>query len=108
MNQALRQLALTVADSLPGLPLMGYNDMSLVWGGMFDIGPPYGQFWNMPHCSHRLGRGVDFRTKTLDLGPTHSNDLARKLRRLIRKAGFAEPHKEGHHWHLNYTFPTGN
>lgn len=28
-------------------------------GGLFDIGPPYGSFWNPPHQLHRVGRSVD-------------------------------------------------
>lgn len=38
---------------------LNYNDMSLVWGGLFDIGPPYGIFWQTPHIEHRLGNHVD-------------------------------------------------
>ncbi|MBI4654020.1 MAG: hypothetical protein HY752_03400 [Nitrospirae bacterium] len=38
---------------------LGINDMSLVWGGLFDIGPPIGFFWSPPHKSHRKGTSVD-------------------------------------------------
>ena len=38
---------------------LGINDMSLPLGGMFDIGPPQGSFWNPPHRSHRKGTSVD-------------------------------------------------
>jgi hypothetical protein len=101
MIRALQALAVTVADSMPGLPLLGYNDMSLTWGGVFDLAGN----WGPPHCSHRYGRGVDFRTRNLLPGPMVSNAVARKLRVLIRNAGFADPYKEADHWHLNYTFP---
>ncbi len=103
MVNALKALAVTVADSIPGLPPMGYNDMSLVWGGSFDLNGN----WGPPHCSHRFGRGVDFRTRGLVPIPTTPNALGRRLRVLIRNVGFAEPYKESDHWHLNYTFPTG-
>ncbi len=38
------------------------NDMSLNWGGVFDLGPNYKavyQFWNPPHAEHRMGLNVD-------------------------------------------------
>jgi hypothetical protein len=38
---------------------IGINDMSLPWGGLFDIGQPYGSFWSTPHSSHRKGTSVD-------------------------------------------------
>jgi hypothetical protein len=38
---------------------LGINDMSLKWGGLFDIGPPDGSFWSPPHSSHRKGTSVD-------------------------------------------------
>ncbi|MCL4558946.1 MAG: hypothetical protein M1491_10075 [Deltaproteobacteria bacterium] len=34
---------------------LGINDMSLVYGGLFDIDAD----WNIPHSLHRLGRSVD-------------------------------------------------
>ena len=36
------------------------NDMSLNWGGVFDLGPNYKpgyHFWNPPHAEHRLISG---------------------------------------------------
>lgn len=39
--------------------ILGVNDMSLEWGGLFDIGPPDGAFWSTPHKSHRKGTSVD-------------------------------------------------
>ncbi|MBI4824627.1 MAG: putative metal-binding motif-containing protein, partial [Nitrospirae bacterium] len=38
---------------------LGINDMSLEWGGLFDIGPPQGSYWSPPHKSHRKGISVD-------------------------------------------------
>ncbi len=35
--------------------LLGINDMSLVWGGLFDIAGS----WSPPHSSHRKGTSVD-------------------------------------------------
>jgi hypothetical protein len=33
--------------------------MSLEDGGLFDIGPPDGLFWNTPHKAHRTGYSFD-------------------------------------------------
>ncbi|MCB0412050.1 MAG: hypothetical protein KDD22_05955 [Bdellovibrionales bacterium] len=38
---------------------VGFNDMSLLNGGLFDIGPPIGTFWRRPHGLHRVGKSVD-------------------------------------------------
>ena len=40
---------------------IGINDMSLIWGGLFDLGPDYGGlFWSSPpHTYHRIGKSVD-------------------------------------------------
>jgi hypothetical protein len=46
---------------------LGLNDMSLSSGGLFDIGPKYGTFWNTPHLSHRTGKGVDIDHCTRDI-----------------------------------------
>ena len=43
--------------------LVEYNDQSLEWGGMFDIGPtqehPEWRLWHCPHCGHHHGRSCD-------------------------------------------------
>ncbi len=40
--------------------IAGINDMSLPWGGRFDLGPRYGgQWWSAPHSSHMYGRNAD-------------------------------------------------
>ncbi len=44
----------------------GINDMSLPDGGLFDIGPPYGQFWQSPHSEHRWGENADMPFQYLD------------------------------------------
>ncbi len=39
--------------------VLGYNDISLPWGGLFDIGPPDYVFWQPPHSAHRKGIEID-------------------------------------------------
>ncbi len=45
---------------------LGINDISLEWGGLFDVGPQGGAFWSTPHESHRRGTGVDIDRKAYD------------------------------------------
>ncbi|MBU1600026.1 Ig-like domain-containing protein [bacterium] len=58
VNTCLKTIASVFTTTYLGQILM-YNDMSLEWGGLFDIGPPYGQFWHIPHKFHREGRNAD-------------------------------------------------
>ncbi len=38
------------------------DDISLPWGGLFDLGPPRGgAWWNPPHAAHRFGINADIR-----------------------------------------------
>lgn len=58
-----------MADSFPGdpIPRIEVNDMSLTWGGRYDIGPPRPPgapiteylHWSYPHRTHRIGCGMD-------------------------------------------------
>ena len=84
---ALPDLALDFLQAFPGVKL-GYNDMSLPWGGVFDIG----KNWHAPHCGHRIGMTTDVRTKNL------SKVQRTKLRALLKKHGFGI-YFESDHWH---------
>lgn len=93
LNTALVGLANDYAANFNGNKL-SYNDMSLVWGGLFDCNSDCGgTFWNQPHKGHRLGFSVD-----VGLVPTARRgqfiQLAWKnnLGVLI----------ESNHWHLTY------
>lgn len=55
MNAALRQLAADYAATCPGAAALSYNDMSLPWGGLFDLN----QNWKTPHEEHRSGNNID-------------------------------------------------
>jgi len=50
MNQALQEVAADYADSVTGSTL-GFNDMSLGYGGTFDLSFN----WNPQHCGHQSG-----------------------------------------------------
>jgi hypothetical protein len=49
--------------------LLGINDMSLVWGGLFDINGD----WSTPHGSHRKGMSVDIDLCALSTIPNDPN-----------------------------------
>lgn len=88
-NAALVDLANRYAKEFPAQKL-SYNDMSLVEGGLFDIGPESN--WNPPHCGHRFGTHVDLR-----LVPVANR---KRLRDLIKESGIRTIVDEGNHWHL--------
>src|SRR4029077_5257206 len=52
------QLAECGVDQWPYYPLW-VVDVSLPFGGLYDIGPPDGPFWSTPHQTHGRGDGVD-------------------------------------------------
>jgi hypothetical protein len=93
---ALQNLALDWGAPANGRPLLGYNDMSLMWGGVFDVSgagcarPPD---WVSPcHCSHRNGNICDFQTTQLSLA------MRKKVLPYVTKYFYRGIH--GNHWHL--------
>jgi hypothetical protein len=83
----LRQLR----DAVLSWPLLGYNDLSLEAGGLFDIKGN----WTPPHQTHRMGKTLDFRIRNL-------KDLHRRLVRPIIEDHGATILNEGDHWHLTF------
>jgi murein endopeptidase len=75
----------------------GVNDMSLPWGGMFDIGPPYGSYWNTPHGTHMAGLNADLPFQYLGTA------LQRERFRQIAEfwLGYPDVHN-GNHYHLTF------
>ena len=92
---SLRSLAQAYAGAFPGQRL-AYNDISLQFGGLFDVGKDKvsGALipWRTPHRSHRLGTDVDLR-----LVPASHRQA---LRHLIKQSGISTILVEGDHWHL--------
>ncbi|MFQ5906275.1 MAG: hypothetical protein ACE5JA_06850, partial [bacterium] len=65
-NQHLRDIGWEFDSTLeargqliPPGGLVNYNDQSLIWGGLFDIGGSYGSLWHCPHCLHHDGTHCD-------------------------------------------------
>lgn len=99
VNGRLVQLADYYATD-PTREILAYNDMSLVWGGLFDIGPtpdfPNGLFWQPPHDEHRVGRQIDVGI------PSALRDQAR-FRGLAHRFGFrVEEEVTPPHYHLTF------
>lgn len=60
-NSRLQWLAYSYRQLFPNDPPLYLNDASLERGGLFDIGPPNGPFWQTPHPTHRKGGEIDIR-----------------------------------------------
>lgn len=103
---ALKAIAKDFADSSQGAPPLGYNDISLRWGGVFDIST--GSEWHPPHCGHRMGDNCDMRTFTIagpDTVPVYTGDQLKLLRQICRQHRvYPFLHEKGGtvfpHWHL--------
>ena len=69
---------------------LAYNDISLQFGGLFDIGA----MWGTPHKIHRLGTNVDLRLVPVEHRQT--------LRQIIHGSGISNIYVEESppHWHL--------
>jgi hypothetical protein len=97
VRQALQSIADQFASEFsgqPGYQVLEYNDISLVWGGLFDI---YRETnWQPPHIYHRVGINVDF--SNADELPGH---MQAALRRIIRDHGGVILN-EGNHWHVTF------
>ncbi|MEW5767956.1 MAG: hypothetical protein AB1797_10095 [bacterium] len=91
-NNALEIVAREYAFLYSGSQLR-YNDMSLMYGGLFDIGPPYGSLWHTPQREHRAGRNVD--VGIVSIGRQNM------LRRIIQRQR-GSIYEEGDHWHLTF------
>ncbi|MHB0996464.1 MAG: hypothetical protein ACYC2I_08860 [Elusimicrobiales bacterium] len=55
MNTAVKKLATDYHSACSGAKSLSYNDMSLVWGGLYDIKGN----WATPHKAHRFGVNLD-------------------------------------------------
>lgn len=86
---------------LPPGPLLGYNDMSLPWGGIFDVDSSAAAAWRRPHCWHRNGLVCDVRTSNL------GNQHRITLDNLLLNAAFLINRKEKNHFHSWLYGPLG-
>lgn len=98
-NNGLVSIAGQYAGEFPQ-SILHYDDQSLPWGGLFDIGPisnhPEYQFWQPPHDSHRYGIDCDI-SKTLV--PVERRD---RVRQIIVLNGATVPEENSVHWHARW------
>jgi hypothetical protein len=98
----LQNMAYLWGGPVLGRPNFGYNDLSLMWGGVFDVEqvgvavcrrPPN---WVSPcHCGHRKGTQVDFKiTQFINL------DQRRRANLLVKKYFDVYTGESVAHWHL--------
>lgn len=98
MFDSLLSLGVAWAAQFPSGPALGFNDMSLVWGGVFDFRD---KNWVSPkHCGHRAGMEADVRSTNLTL------TQQRWFTRLARQRKFVvRPEGDPPHFHLKYFGP---
>ncbi|MBP7796126.1 MAG: hypothetical protein KA059_05050 [Elusimicrobiales bacterium] len=54
----LKEIAWKYHEEFPKSEVLNINDISLIWGGLFDVN----NNWKPPHTFHRYGRQVDIRS----------------------------------------------
>lgn len=93
---AVRAVATLFARDYPDSPLL-YNDISLEYGGVFDVATTNqaGYDWTPPHSSHRLGTNMD-------IGIPRGNAQRALLLRLYQTEGVRVLQEDAYHWHLMY------
>jgi len=94
---ALKEIAKYAHDTL-GIDKVYYNDMSLPYGGLFDIGPPYGELWRKPHREHRTGKNCDMTLVRGEMERDFKNYISQNFG-LFGKVD-KDVYDEGNHWHL--------
>ena len=93
---AAKSIATQFLADYPQSPLQ-YNDMSLEYGGLFDVAtsPGPGYDWTPPHKTHRQGTNMD-------VGIPKTNAARALLQRLCQVSGISPYHEDAFHWHLIY------
>jgi hypothetical protein len=79
--------------------ILQYNDISLMYGGPFDVGKT--KLWDTPHETHREGRNVDMRPTSV----SGDEVILKWLRNLVRTNDWGRVLEEAegepwHHYHL--------
>jgi hypothetical protein len=93
----LKAFAKAVHD-IVGEPL-GINDISLQFGGLFDVDTV--KHWDVPHRTHRQGTGADIRTRYKSAGQW-PDSLGRRVLQEWKKLNLGNPVVEDNHVHLNF------
>ena len=99
MVATLQNMAYLWGGPARGRPNFCYNDLSLMWGGVFDVEQagvcPRPPNWVSPcHCGYRKGTQVDFKITQFTL------DQRRRAYLLVRKYFHVYTKESVAHWHL--------
>ena len=89
---AIPKIAADYKAAFPGAPDLWINDISLRYGGLFDIRND----WVTPHITHRFGYQVDMQQSSVP--PAHRE----KLEQIVLSHG-GRVLVEGTHYHLDFT-----
>lgn len=94
---ALRALAASYRNAYPDAPDLHFNDISLEYGGIFDVATPTetGYDWTVPHREHRVGRN-------LDMDFPVGRERRAYVRQLFAMHNIAIGVVHADHWHLRY------
>ena len=100
--QALKDIA-AAYDLIPFLGPIKYNDISLPWGGGFDVDGNWGaDLAASNHSGHRIGKAADVRSDPPNSdGISLSGPLAWSLKGIVSYYG-GEAKDHGNHWHLKF------
>lgn len=104
----IQKIAWAYHQEFPGVPLLAINDISLPWGGLFDVRGN----WKPPHRSHCVGEQVDMRWWSV---PEANRE---KLKEIFQNNGVTnldQPEDYIHydmesdttHYHLSFTSKNG-
>lgn len=72
------------------------NDMSIEFGGKFDIS----NNWRGGHATHRIGTNADIGFTGVDENGNCVNLNNKDLKAIIKKYSSREPYREGSHYHI--------
>jgi hypothetical protein len=92
---AVKNIAETYYSLYPGTRLR-INDMSLEYGGLFDIN----ENWQPPHNTHRSGTNADIGYRGIDEDNNCVDIHRRRLQRIIQSQTGNEPFRESNHFHV--------
>lgn len=90
--RALQMLASTFYSEF-GKPI-AVNDMSLAWGGLFDINSD----WSRPHATHNIGRHADIRSQ--DMSEDEKSFFRHAAASAHLRVDLEFPGTRNEHWHV--------
>jgi hypothetical protein len=97
--QAIRNIAAAYDSLNPGIRLR-INDMSLKYGGLFDIGNRWLQGSKEAHAEHRIGENADIGFSGIDSG-NHCTDISPDdLLPLIERYTLGQSKRHDDHYHI--------